>query len=73
MRDSQTLELIRPEDLQAYLSARAWHNVRRSGEYAFLYRRIIDGRKYDLLVPSTNEMDDFSQRIADMFSLDDDE
>jgi hypothetical protein len=66
IRDSQTLELIRPEDVQAYLSARAWNNVRPSGEYAFLYRRIIDDRKYDLLVPSTNEIDDFPQRIADI-------
>jgi len=66
IRDSQTLKLIRPEDVQAYLSEREWNNLRRSGEYAFLYRRIIDDRKYDLLVPSTNEIDDFPQRIADI-------
>lgn len=66
VRDSQTLELIRPEDVQAYLAAREWDNLRRSGEYAFLYRRIIGNQKYDLLVPSTNEIDDFPQRIADI-------
>jgi hypothetical protein len=68
VRDSRTLSLIRPEDLHAYLSARAWHNVRRSGEAGFLYRRILDDRKYDLLVPSTNEIDDFPQRIAHIVS-----
>lgn len=68
VRDSRTLSLIRPEDLHAYLSARAWHNVRRSGEAGFLYRRILDDRKYYLLVPSTNEIDDFPQRIAHIVS-----
>ena len=66
VRDSQTLELIRPKDLQAYLAAHEWDNLRRSGEYAFLYRRVINDRKYDLLVPSTDEVDDFPQRIADI-------
>jgi hypothetical protein len=63
---SQTLELIRPKDDQAYLTAHAWHNLRPSGEYAFLYRRTIDNQRYDVFVPSTQEIDDFPQRIADI-------
>jgi hypothetical protein len=69
IRDSQTLALIRLEDVQAYLAAHGWKNVRPSGEYASLYRRIIDDHKHDLLVPSTNEIDDYPQRMSDIIRV----
>lgn len=66
IRDSQTLELIRPEDLETYLSARKWANQRPFGDVGAVYRRTKDDHRYELLVPLTREIDDFPQRIADI-------
>jgi hypothetical protein len=69
IRDSQTLALIRLEDVQAYLVAHGWKNVRPSGEFASIYRRIVNDHKHDLLVPSTNDIDDYPQRMSDIIRV----
>lgn len=58
--------MIRPDDVRAYLAAHDWKNVRPAGEYALIYRLVKDARKYDLLVPSTKDVADFPQRVADI-------
>ncbi len=65
VRDSKTLRLISPQDLEVYLASRQW-DYRPYGNLGAIYNRTKDGSEYELLVPLTREIGDFPQRISDI-------
>lgn len=69
IRDPETLELLRPSDVELYLRANHWEQLKRvPGEYASWEYRTPSKSPRKVLVPLDHEFGDYAQRIAEMLS-----
>lgn len=70
IRDPETLELLRPSDIELYLRANHWERLKRvPGEYASWEYRAPSKSPRKVLVPLDHEFGDYAQRIAEMLSI----
>jgi hypothetical protein len=66
VRDSRTLRSVNPDDLVQYLVSHNWSEGPRTGRFGATYNRQIEGSDYEVLVPLTREIGDFSERISEV-------
>jgi hypothetical protein len=66
VRDSQILRSVNPDDLVHYLVSHDWSEGPRTGRFGVTYNRQIEGSDFELLIPLTREIGDFSERISEI-------
>jgi hypothetical protein len=66
VRDSQVLRSVRPDDLQQYLTSHGWIAGQHPNHLAAIYNRQIDGTEFELLVPLSRDLRDFSERMSEV-------
>lgn len=73
IRDPELLSSIGTADLNAYLAIHGWAEQRRSGRYATVWVRRGSRGRAAVLVPTTGDVDDYADRVADLLAALEDE